>query len=88
MTSANNQTDLCYASATALAADIRRGERSPVAVVDAFLDRIERVNPEINAYVTVCSESAREGAYVRPSALSNAVTTSARFTVSRLRSRI
>jgi len=49
-------------SATALAADIRRGERSPVAVVDAFLDRIERVNPEINAYVTVCSESAREAA--------------------------
>jgi len=44
MTSSNNQTDLCYASATALAADIRRGERSPVAVVDAFLDRIERVN--------------------------------------------
>jgi len=87
MTSSNNQTDLCYASATALAADIRRGERSPVAVVDAFLDRIERVNPEINAYVTVCSESARE-AHVRPSALSNAVTTSARFTVSRLRSRI
>jgi len=62
MTSSNNQTDLCYASATALAADIRRGERSPVAVVDAFLDRIERVNPEINAYVTVCSESAREAA--------------------------
>jgi len=59
MTSSNNQTDLCYASATALAADIRRGARSPVAVVDAFLDRIERVNPEINAYVTVCSESAR-----------------------------
>jgi len=62
MTPSNNQTDLCYASATALAADIRRGERSPVAVVDAFLDRIERVNPEINAYVTVCSESAREAA--------------------------
>jgi len=46
MTSSNNQTDLCYASAAALAADIRRGERSPVAVVDAFLDRIERVNPD------------------------------------------
>jgi len=85
MTSSNNQTDLCYASATALAADIRRGERSPVAVVDAFLDRIERVNPEINAYVTVCSESAREAAREAERA-PNAVTTSARFTVSRLRS--
>lgn len=62
MTSSNNQTDLCYASAATLATDIRRGERSPVSVVEAFLDRIERVNPKINAYVTVCSESAREAA--------------------------
>lgn len=62
MTSSNDPTEPCYTSATTLAAEIRRGERSPVAVVDAFLDRIERVNPAINAYVTVCEESAREAA--------------------------
>lgn len=55
-------TDLCYTPATTLAAEIRNGERSPGAVVDAFLERIERVNPEINAYVTVCAESARDAA--------------------------
>lgn len=58
----NGRTKLCYTPATTLAAEIRRGDRSPVDVVDAFLDRIERVNPEINAYVTVCTESAREAA--------------------------
>ena len=62
MTSTDTPTGLCYTPATTLAAQIRRGERSPVTVVDAFLDRIERVNPEINAYVTVCTESAREAA--------------------------
>jgi len=61
MTSSNNQTDLCYASATALAADIRRGERSPVAVVDAFLDRIERVNPR-STRMSRCVRSRLEAA--------------------------
>ncbi|WP_280537508.1 amidase [Halopenitus sp. POP-27] len=60
--SSDDPTDVCYTSAATLAAEIRRGERSPVAVVDAFLERIGRVNPEINAYVTVCEESAREAA--------------------------
>lgn len=62
MTSRTDRTDLCYASATTLAAAIRRGDRSPVTVVSAFLDRIERVNPQINAYVTVCADSARQAA--------------------------
>jgi len=32
-----------------LAEQIRSGDLSPVDVVDIFLDRIERVNPEMNA---------------------------------------
>jgi Asp-tRNA(Asn)/Glu-tRNA(Gln) amidotransferase A subunit family amidase len=54
--------DLAYTSATDLAARIRRGDRSPVAVVEYFLDRIERLDDEINAFVTVCDERARAAA--------------------------
>jgi Asp-tRNA(Asn)/Glu-tRNA(Gln) amidotransferase A subunit family amidase len=50
-----------YRSATALAADVRRGERSPVDLVDAFLDRIES-HDDYTAFVTVCGERARRAA--------------------------
>ncbi|WP_129114727.1 amidase [Halegenticoccus tardaugens] len=55
-------TDICDASAEELAASIRVGEVSPVAVVDAFLDRIDRIDSRINAYATVCDEAARKAA--------------------------
>jgi Asp-tRNA(Asn)/Glu-tRNA(Gln) amidotransferase A subunit family amidase len=54
--------DLAYTPATELAARIRRGDLSPVDVVEYFLDRIERRDEEINAYVTVCDETARTAA--------------------------
>ena len=41
---------------------IRAKEVSPVEVVDAALARIERVNPPLNAYVTVAAEQARDAA--------------------------
>jgi len=53
---------ICYASATELARRIRSGELSPVDVVDACLDRIEEYDDEINAFVTVLAEEAREAA--------------------------
>jgi len=53
---------ICFTPAVELASRIRSGNLSPVTVVDAFLDRIERVNPKINAYVTVLDERARERA--------------------------
>ena len=53
---------ICYTPATELAELIRRKDLSPVEVVDAFLDRIDRVNPALNAYVTLLHESARKGA--------------------------
>jgi Asp-tRNA(Asn)/Glu-tRNA(Gln) amidotransferase A subunit family amidase len=55
-------TELCWTSATELAGLIRRKAVSPVEVVDAVLERIERVNPSINAYVTVTAEAARAAA--------------------------
>src|SRR5262245_29072796 len=54
--------ELCWLSATDLAPQIRRRKVSPVEVVDAVLERIERLNPQVNAYVTVTAEGARREA--------------------------
>jgi aspartyl-tRNA(Asn)/glutamyl-tRNA(Gln) amidotransferase subunit A len=45
--------EIIYSDATTLAELIRTREVSPVEVVHAHLDRIEAVNPKINAIVTV-----------------------------------
>ena len=57
-----NPDDICFASATELAALIRAKKISPVEITDAVLARIERVNPKINAYCTMTAETAREEA--------------------------
>ena len=54
--------DLCWMSARDLAGMIRRREISPVEVTDAVLDRIDAINPKINAYCTVAGDQAREAA--------------------------
>jgi amidase len=54
--------DLCYTSATELARLIREKDLSPVEVMEGFLDRIEEVNPAVNAWCTVASEKARQEA--------------------------
>ena len=61
--------ELCWLSATDLAALIRRRKVSPVEVVGAVLDRIERLNPRINAYVTVTGDEARRAARAAERAL-------------------
>lgn len=61
--------DLCWLSATDLAALIRRKKVSPVEVVDAVLGRIERINPPLNAYVTVTGERAIKEAQAAERAL-------------------
>ena len=55
--------DLCAKSATQLAELIRNREVSPVEVLQAYLDRINEINPKLNAIVTLASdamEKARE----------------------------
>lgn len=54
--------DLCFASAAEIAALVREKKISPVEVTDAFLARIDKINPKINAYVTLTPELAREAA--------------------------
>jgi amidase len=53
---------LCWMPACELARAVRRKEVSPVEVVGAFLARIERLNPRINAYCTVVADQARAAA--------------------------
>lgn len=51
-----------HAPAWQLAARIRKGELSPVAVVDAYIARIEAVNPRLNALVAERFDDARREA--------------------------
>jgi aspartyl-tRNA(Asn)/glutamyl-tRNA(Gln) amidotransferase subunit A len=61
--------ELCWLSATELAALIRRRKVSPVEVVDAVLARIARLNPQLNAFVTVTDDEARRAARAAERAL-------------------
>ena len=45
--------DLCWMPATALAAAIKRKKLSPVELMRAVLARIEKLNPTLNAFVTL-----------------------------------
>ncbi len=50
--------ELCFLKATELANKLRRREVSAVEVVEAHLQQIERVNPKVNAIVTLVPEQA------------------------------
>ena len=53
---------LTYRSAVEMARMIREKKISPVELVQAHLDRIERLNPQLNAFVSVDSARALEAA--------------------------
>jgi amidase len=61
--------ELIYASATALARAIRAKEITSLEVVDAYLERIETVNPQLNAVVQVGADVARDQARAADAAL-------------------
>jgi amidase len=61
--------ELCYLPATALAARIRARELSCVELLEATLRRIERVNPLVNAIVTLVLEQALAAARAHDAAL-------------------
>lgn len=56
------QNDVLLSSASALARRIRAGQTSSVDVVEAHIERLQRVNPVINAVVADRLEVAREEA--------------------------
>jgi amidase len=54
--------DLAFLPATEQARLVREREVSPVELVEVYLERIERLNPELGAYVTVRAEEALDEA--------------------------
>ena len=56
-----SQTE-AYTPAVELTALIRDKKLSPVEVVDSLLERIDRINPRINAFCTVAADQARQAA--------------------------
>lgn len=53
-----SDSDLCYTGAKKLARLIRTRKVSATEVMRAFIDRIERVNPQVNAIVTFLPDEA------------------------------
>ena len=54
--------DLCYTSALDLGRMIRAREISPVEIAKTVLERIDRLNPTLNAFLTVTPDLALEQA--------------------------
>jgi amidase len=57
-----NSEELCFIPAVELRDMIRNKVVSPVEVIRTFLDRMERINPLINAYCTIVPEMALRSA--------------------------
>jgi aspartyl-tRNA(Asn)/glutamyl-tRNA(Gln) amidotransferase subunit A len=56
--SAQAGADLTELSIAAAGRRIANGDLSPVALTEAYLARIARLNPQVNAYITVMAETA------------------------------
>ncbi len=54
--------DICFKPALELARLVREKALSPVEITDAFLVRIEALDPRLNAYLTVAGDYARAAA--------------------------
>lgn len=64
-------TDLIQRSASQMARLVRAGEVSAVELVEAHLERIAAVNPQLNAVVTLCAERARREAAAADAAVAH-----------------
>ena len=72
-------SDLCFLTAVELADRIRRRDVSVIEVVRAHLTQIERVNPTMNAIVTLTAERALDDAKAKDAALARGAATGALF---------
>jgi amidase len=59
---ASSGPDICFLAATEMADMIRRKKLSARETLDAHLKQIERVNPQVNAIVTLVADQARAAA--------------------------
>lgn len=53
---------LCFLSIGELAKELRQGDLSPVELTQAYLNRIEKIDPRLNSYLTVTAEGALQAA--------------------------
>lgn len=66
--------DLCFTPATALARLYRARKASPLEVMEAVFARIDRLNPRLNAYVTLARDEALRAARAATAALKRRAT--------------
>jgi len=59
---AGSGVDLAFLSALEQAELVRRGDASSPELVELYLERIERIDPQLSSYVTVDAEGARAAA--------------------------
>src|SRR5918995_5287224 len=64
--------DLAFAPVTEQARLVREREVSPVELVELYLERIERLDPELGAFVTLCAGAALAEARAKAAAPANA----------------
>ena len=57
-----DKQEIPFLTVTELAPLLESGEVSPVAATEAYLERIDRVDGQLNSYITVCREEARAAA--------------------------
>ncbi len=69
LTSTDTSSDIIWMSATKLAQQIREKKISATEAVEAYIKRIEHVNPKLNAVVQTCFDRAREEAKAADAAL-------------------
>ncbi|MBN1881735.1 MAG: Asp-tRNA(Asn)/Glu-tRNA(Gln) amidotransferase subunit GatA [Deltaproteobacteria bacterium] len=50
--------DICSSTIHELATAYRNGDTDPVAATETFLERIERINPSLNAYIRITADTA------------------------------
>jgi amidase len=62
--------EILYGSLIGMAEQVRAGDISPVELVEAHLTRIEKLNPKLNAFVSVDAERARARAKAAEAAVS------------------
>jgi len=64
-----DEKQLAYTPAWKQAEMVAKKQVSPVELTDMYLRRIERLNPTLHAYLTVCADQARESAKKAESAV-------------------
>ena len=66
-----DNNNLTFSNIKELSSLIKSKEISPVELIDGFIDKIERLNPLLSAFITVTHESARQAAREAEAAIIN-----------------